>query len=106
MLGCLPSVTETLIVVAAGTPIVIGEYSSAPELSPIGKVVVPPPGNGLIKLPPPVAIIIREDENDPLNQGKTVPSVQLLPARFRLPFVSVRVPDSTILPAIEAKPEL
>src|SRR5689334_21813649 len=88
---CLPSVTETPMVVAAATSTVMGEYSAAPVLSPTGNKNAPGTAYAFRTRPLPVATSILADENAPAMVDDA-PKVRTLPERLRLPVVKVNTP--------------
>ena len=74
--------TETLEGPPAVTFTVTGEYSNVPTLSPIGKSNEP--FNPVFKTcPPPLAMIILEDERPAVGISPAEPMVSVFPARFR-----------------------
>ena len=78
----------------------IGEYSVAPELSPIGNVNKADPEYVFLTEPPPDANIIRVEEAPEIVDDE--PKLRLFEPRSRFPFVKVSVPFIEVAPLNEA----
>lgn len=104
--GCFASTTETPIYavglnpLAADASMVIGEYSVAPVLSPIGKANEPAPLNCFLNSPPPETSIIVAGAGI-VPEG---PMLKKLEPKFKFPAVSVNAPFTAVEPLNEASP--